>query len=69
MLIGAVALFWLIPRPYRLGALAVTSFAYLCKLDPVNTGVLAVWVLLFYVLAPKAADKKSAWRWATPVFG
>ncbi len=66
VLAACVAAFWAIPRPFRMGFLALASFGYLLSLEPVGVVVLAGWALLFYLLAPKAAAEGSAWRWVTP---
>ena len=66
VLAGTVALFWMTPNRYRMGFLALVSFAYLWSLEPTSVSILVGWALLFYFLAPNAATKESSWKWITP---
>lgn len=58
---GSVAVYWLLPRPLRLGFLALASYLYFASIDPVGVTALVAWVLLFFYAAPAALrDRRRA---------
>jgi len=65
VLFATVIVFWLIPRQYRFGFLALASFGYLATLDLTSVLVLVAWTLAFYWLAPLAIGK-SSWQQRLP---
>ena len=69
--VAVAVVVWLVPGRWRLGLLAIASFAYLLRFDPLGLTPLhvitfALWSLAFYCLAPQAT-KDGTWRqWVTP---
>lgn len=49
---GSVAVYWLLPRPLRLGFLAIASYLYLASMDPLGVSVLIGWTVLVFHVAP-----------------
>ncbi len=49
---GSAVVYWLLPRPLRLGFLALASYFYLASIDPVGVTVLIGWTVLFFYVAP-----------------
>jgi len=62
VLATSVIAYWLLPVRFRIGFLAISSFAYLLSVDSTSVLILAIWAHLFYFLAPIAARKESRGR-------
>lgn len=57
--LGAVPVYWLLPRGWRMWFLTITSVAYLMTIQPISVAALIVWMLAFWALAPLAAKPES----------
>ena len=66
VLLFAVVIYWLLPKKFRLGFLALASFGYLATLDLMSVLVLVVWSLAFFKLAPLTLSDQSLWRRLLP---
>ena len=51
----SVPVFWVLPKRFRFGFLALASFGYLATVEPLSVLALLGWSLVFYWLAPRAA--------------
>jgi len=66
VLLFTVIIYWLLPKKFRLGFLALASFGYLATLDLMSVLVLVVWSLAFFKLAPLTLSDQSLWRRLLP---
>lgn len=66
LLIGSTWIYWLLPRKFRDGFLALASYAYLVSLEPVVVTALVAWALGFFYLAPQAMAAKRPKRLILP---
>jgi alginate O-acetyltransferase complex protein AlgI len=66
LLAFGVPVFWIIPQGFRLGFLALISFAYVFSLEPIGSIVLLAWSMCFYFFSPLARRSISL-NWILPV--